>query len=362
MERWYAVGNVNDLISPALLVYPDRIRENIRSMIAIAGSADRLRPHVKTYKCAGIIGMQLEAGISRFKCATLPEAALAARCGAKDILLAYPLVGPVKEGWLRLRSEFPDVSFSFLVDHPDQLREWRSLGHKNLNVYIDLDVGMHRTGISCEKAASLYQDLTNGDTFVFRGWHVYDGHLQHEATEERSAAAEQAFAPVLELMAALSLPDHTEIVCGGSISFPLHAGHQNRILSPGTTLLWDHGYGSRFPDLPFDIAAVLVTRVVSKPGDDRLCLDLGHKAVASEMKAPCVFFPDLPDAVIEKHSEEHLVVASPGAGKWNIGDVLYGFPYHICPTVALHEEVGVVQDGRLEGFWTIEARTRMYHL
>lgn len=362
MKPWYAIDNVHDLISPALVVHPARIRENIRSMIAIAGSPDRLRPHVKTYKCAGIINMQLEAGISRFKCATLTEAALAARCGAKDILIAYPLVGPVKEGFLRLRSEFPGVSFSFLVDHPDQLRDWRSPGHNNLNVYLDLDVGMHRTGISCDKAASLYQDLTNGNTFVFKGLHVYDGHLQHENTEERRAAAELAFAPVQELMAALSLPDDTEIVCGGSISFPLHASHRNRMLSPGTTLLWDHGYGSRFPDLPFQIAAVLVTRVVSKPGENRLCLDLGHKAVASEMKAPCVFFPDLPDAVIEKHSEEHLVVATGQANEWNIGDVMYGFPYHICPTVALHEEVGVVQDGRLEGFWAIEARKRIYHL
>ena len=150
-----------------------------------------------------------------------------------------------------------------------------------------------------------------------------------------------------------------EIVCGGSITFPIHARYPERQLSPGTTLLWDYGY-SRFTDLPFEVAACLFTRVITKPDRGLLCLDLGHKAVASETKGAPVFFPQIEDAEIITHSEEHMVIKTAQAEQWNIGDVLYGYPWHICPTVALHQQVGVVTDQRLEGFWDIAARHRIY--
>jgi len=70
-DRWFEVGNVGEVDSPALLIYPDRIASNIDRMIQIAGSAQKLRPHVKTYKMAEIVKMQLAAGIDKFKCATI---------------------------------------------------------------------------------------------------------------------------------------------------------------------------------------------------------------------------------------------------------------------------------------------------
>src|SRR5947207_2782744 len=82
---------------------------------------------------------------------------------------------------------------------------------------------------------------------------------------------------------------------GGSPTFPIHASHTDRECSPGTTVLWDFGYGDKYPDLAFQPAAVLLTRVISKPGPDRLCLDLGHKAVAPEMPHPRVRLLELPD-------------------------------------------------------------------
>ena len=112
------------------------------------------------------------------------------------------------------------------------------------------------------------------------------------------------------------------------------------------------------PDLDFIIAAVLLTRVVSKPTSDRLCLDLGHKAVASEMPHPRVIFPDLPDAIPVAHNEEHLVIQTPSAAKFIVGDVVYGFPWHICPTVALHSEVWVAQNGTATTTWHVAARAR----
>ena len=101
-----------------------------------------------------------------------------------------------------------------------------------------------------------------------------------------------------------------------------------------------------------------LTRVVSKPGADRLCLDLGHKAVAAENPAPRVKFLNLPDAVAIGHSEEHLVVESAQAGKFAVGDCLYGVPRHICPTVALHSEAVVIRSGIATERWRVTARER----
>src|SRR5688572_24154275 len=86
---WYTLSNADEIDSPALLVYPDRVRENVRRMIAYAGGVERLRPHVKTHKMPAVIGLQIAAGITKFKCATPAEAEMVAGCGATDVLLAY---------------------------------------------------------------------------------------------------------------------------------------------------------------------------------------------------------------------------------------------------------------------------------
>ena len=97
---------------------------------------------------------------------------------------------------------------------------------------------------------------------------------------------------------------------------------------------------------------------MSKPGANRLCLDLGHKAIAAENPPPRAQFLNLPDATAISHSEEHLVLESPRAGEFAVGDCLYGVPRHICPTVALYSEATGVRDGHATERWRIPARER----
>lgn len=361
MENWFSIKNEAQVLSPTLLFYPDRIQQNIQKMLKIADTADRLRPHTKTYKCKEIITMQLEAGIHKFKCATLTEAQLLAESGAKDILLAYPLIGPAQAKFVALQEQFPKSTFSVLIDHEVQIEAWKQHGSSPINVFIDLDVGMHRTGIAPEMALALFQELDEKQ-FRFKGWHVYDGHIHDTDVNQRTTTTEQAFATVKDLLNQIIFKEPLEVICGGSITFPMHARHPERTLSPGTTLLWDQGYSSNFPDLPFEIAATLLTRVISKPSSNSICLDLGHKALASEMKTAPVYFPQIPDAKVVVHSEEHLVLESGSAQNFPIGAVLYGIPEHICPTVALHEQAGIVKNNELNTFWNIKARNRIYQL
>src|SRR3954466_12366014 len=93
-KEWYFVSNVNEVDSPSLLIYADRVEENVRRMIAMAGGAHRLCPHVKTHKLAEVVRLQMKQGITKFKCATIAETEMVASCGAPDALLAHQPVGP----------------------------------------------------------------------------------------------------------------------------------------------------------------------------------------------------------------------------------------------------------------------------
>ncbi len=362
--NWYKIRNEEYVTSPSVLVYPERIRENIDRMIAIAGGAQRLRPHVKTHKLPEVIRMQVEAGITKFKCATLSEAAMAAQNGARDLLVAYPLYGPAIVQFFALKKCFPEVSFAAIVDNLAQSQQMESIAKKEetiLDVFIDLDVGQERTGIKPgKKALELYQYLHNSASLHPRGLHVYDGQLHISDLEQRTAACEECFAGVYQLIDDLKkiglAPE--EIAAGGTPTFPIHAQHPERTLCPGTVLLWDWRYHDQFRDLDFQHAGVLFSRVISKPGEGKICLDLGHKAVGSEMEPPRVHLLGIDHYHLEVHSEEHMVISITDADRFNVGDCLYGIPIHICPTMALHDFVWVVRDQEAREQWKITARTR----
>jgi len=155
-----------------------------------------------------------------------------------------------------------------------------------------------------------------------------------------------------------SLHLNLKIVAGGSPTFPVHAARENVECSPGTFVFWDHGYKQSLPDEPFDYAALVITRVVSVIDQNTLCLDLGHKSVAAENQLPRVHFLNAPELVPFSQSEEHMVVKSSTANAFRPGDVLYGVPIHICPTVALYERAWVVEDGAVTKEWKVAARNR----
>ncbi|HJT34614.1 MAG TPA: D-TA family PLP-dependent enzyme [Pirellulales bacterium] len=363
-DRWYAIEDADGIASPALIVYLDRARENLRRMIALAGGVERLRPHVKTHKMAEVVRMQLDAGIEKFKCATIAEAEMLARAGAPDVMLAYPVVGPNAARLARLIEAFPSTRFSAIADDRTAIHALSAAlagPKKPLEVLLDIDNGMHRSGVAPGGAArELYQLLADLPGLTPGGLHVYDGHVRDADLKARTAHAEAEFAAVDDLRqhlerAGLPVP---RIVAGGTPTFPIHARHADRECSPGTCVFWDIGYETKFPDLQFLHAALLLGRVVSKPTADRLCVDLGYKAVSPDNPQPRVTLLDLPDAQPVVHSEEHLTVESSRAAHFPVGDVLYGVPYHICPTVALHREAVVVDQGRVVGNWPVAARDR----
>ncbi|MEE9371556.1 MAG: D-TA family PLP-dependent enzyme [Saprospiraceae bacterium] len=362
--NWYEINGADQILSPALAIYPDRIKQNIEQMISIAGSKRRLRPHVKTYKMPQIVKMQMDMGITKFKCSTIAEAKMLVDSGCNDIVLAMPTVGPAQFMTLKLKREHSKIKLGALIDNKSQIKSWKNHLEKNesVDLFIDINVGMNRTGIDIESAKELYSDLLFDKQFNIRGLHVYDGHNRRSTVTDRAKQVEEEYDPVQKWLQVIDPNDNLEVICGGSITFPCHARDGRRTLSPGTTLLWDAGYGTHFPDIPMKPAAILITRVISLPDNNLICLDLGHKSIGSEMQDKRVIFPQLADYKRVGHSEEHLVLQLKDTSTFMIGDVIYGIPWHICPTVALHAEVVVIEKNEVIDYWPVVARHRHYRL
>ncbi len=369
MNPQYAVHDTAAIFSPALLFYKDLIRRNIARCLEIAGSADRLRPHVKTHKTREIVRLELAAGITKHKVATIAEADLVASCGVPDVLLAYNLVGPNCGRFVQLLQTYPQCRFSVLCDHPKAARDLSAaLAGANLraDVLLDIDVGQHRTGIAPgPEAARLYEQFARLPGLAPGGLHVYDGHNHQEALADRQEAVDRQLGPVLEMRAALEqqrLPV-PRLVLGGTPTFPVHAKLQlpGVELAPGTCVLHDHGYGSRFADLSgFVPAALLLTRVISRPTPTRVTFDLGYKAVASDPPAgKRLILLDVPEYEAVLQNEEHLVIETPAAARFQPGDEAFAIPTHICPTCAMHQRAYVIEGGRLVGTWDIAGRDRL---
>jgi D-serine deaminase-like pyridoxal phosphate-dependent protein len=363
-DNWYQINNIEEVTSPALLVYPDRIESNIRKTIEIAGGVDRLRPHVKTHKMAEIVKLQMKYGISRFKCATISEAEMVARCGASEILLAVQPVGPNIERFFKLKKEFDDIKFSCIADNEEVIIQLSDMARKTAletHIWLDINNGMNRTGvIPGEKAVRLFVRIIDSPMLVAEGLHVYDGHIHEPDLSRRKSICNESFLSVQGLIEDLKNEgiSPVKIIAGGTPTFPIHALREDIETSPGTLILWDWGYSSTFTDMNFLHAAVLLTRIISKPGKDLLCLDLGHKAVASEMPQPRVKILDIERYTFVSHNEEHMVIRTAQADKFKAGDPLFCIPWHICPTVDRFDTVYVVNDQKVTGIWDVEARRR----
>lgn len=357
--------NFSQIDSPCLIVYPALVEKNIAEMINMAGSVTRLRPHIKTHKTAEGIKMMQAQGINKFKCATIAEAELLAMNKAKDVLLAHQPVGVKIQRLIKLIITYPQTIFSTIVDNIEQaqlINKAFAIEGFNLAVYIDINVGMNRTGIHPgNEAFQLYEYLQTASHLIFKGLHVYDGQHRQSDPIEREQACEAAFEKVYTWIKMIEEKGYNRpsIIAGGSPSFSIHAKKLDRECSPGTNIFWDHGYATICPEQHFTPAVHLLTRVISKPAANRICLDLGHKAVASENEiTKRVYFPNHTDLKPVGQSEEHLVMETENADQYKVGDILIGIPYHICPTVALHETLIAIENDQIIGEWQVAARKR----
>jgi D-threonine aldolase len=363
-DPWYEIANIDELDTPALAVYPDRVRENIRTVKHMVRNAGLLRPHAKTHKSGDAARMLIEEGIRKFKCATIAEAEMLALAGAPDVLMAYQPVGPKVNRLFELTQKYPGTVFSCLIDSTEAAKAISAVFHSHsavLPVSIDLNVGMNRTGIDPGQAAALDRACMALPGIGVAGLHVYDGHIQHADLAQRRSEYQKAFEPVERLHETMSDNGRRPLtlIAGGSPTFPFFAERGDVECSPGTFIYWDRSYQTSLPEQPYKPAMLVLTRVISHPAPGMLCLDAGYKAVSCEKDLQHrLHFITLPDARVVSQSEEHVVITAENADRYAVGDVLYAMPYHVCPTCAMYERAAVVRDHHAEGEWTMTARDR----
>ncbi|WP_233148309.1 D-TA family PLP-dependent enzyme [Rhodopirellula sp. MGV] len=368
-KRWFEINNVEEVPSPSLLIDIGRVKSNLQRMIRWAGQRgpEVLRPHVKTHKLPQIVQLKLKAGITKFKTSTIAECEMTAEAGGEDILMAYQPVGPNIRRFLTLVETFPDCRFSTIVDCLEiaqQLSDEATRIGAVIDLFVDLNVGMNRTGIHVgESAERLYRFISESPSCNAVGLHAYDGHIHHTDPETVVNLVYEAFTPVWEWKRQIEsrgLVVPKVVGCGTPTSKLMlqNAPDCDVEVSAGTSVLWDAGQPTFSPPMDFENAALLLARIISRPTESTLCIDVGHKSVAAEMQPPRIVFRGLEDAEFVMQSEEHLVLKTDFAADYPVGSVLYGMPVHICPTVALYDHVWCVQDGLAIERWPVTARAR----
>ncbi|MDP5198085.1 D-TA family PLP-dependent enzyme [Flavobacterium sp. DG2-3] len=358
-KNWWKINSETLIDTPFLAVYEDRVRQNIEKLISyVKGDTQKLRPHIKTHKNGEILELFKIYNIKKVKCATIAEAELAAIHQIPDILLSYQPVGLKAERYFSLLKKHPDLHFSTIVDNLETANNLNAFAKENqliLSLYLDLNTGMNRTGFPLsENWIGLISEIQKLENIKFEGIHIYDGHIKG-TVEERKQEASKAFDLIQS-----KINENVKIVAGGSNTFPFYAEQENVECSPGTFVFWDSNYQINLPEQDFKPALVIVGTIISKPTKNTFCIDIGYKAVSSEnpIDKRLVILND-ENLIPISHSEEHLVIENKGENDYQIGDIIYAKPYHVCPTVALYDNVQAInKKHQIYSVWPVSARTR----
>jgi len=358
----YFSARLDSLDSPALLVFPKLVEQNIiNALKLLQGAKTRLRPHVKTVKCKEVVQMALRHGIDRFKSSTISESELLAVAGVKDVLLSYQLSAIKAKRFEKLRRLFPKTEFSSLIDNLDSAKLLSGIFREHpMDVFVDVNLGMDRTGILPGKVLDLVNGCAGLPGIRIVGLHGYDGHVHSPDLDNRRAQSTRHFEEMKRLKKGVEayLGNKIKLILGGSPTFALYSQKDEVECSPGTFFFWDAGYKNNYPELPFVPAALVLMRIVSITNSRLLCFDLGSKAIAADPPQPRVEILHLENQRIVGQYEEHLAVTVPDTSKFKVGECFLGIPYHICPTVNLYEQMEVIEENGPEKIWTVPARNR----
>jgi D-serine deaminase-like pyridoxal phosphate-dependent protein len=371
-EAPYRLQRENQVLTPALLVYPDVVDANLRVILGLLeGRADRWRAHVKSAKLPSVMRQLTTAGVVNLKCATPLELRVACEAGGRDVLVAYPVVGPAVGRVAAIARDFPGTRVSVLVETEDAVAAWSGIP---VGLFVDVNPGMDRTGIpesAVERIAATAARVA-GAGLRFGGIHYYDGHVSvaNPGWQER---AHEGYDRLLAVVAAVERAGVAvpEVITAGtpafaaSLSYPrfASASFAHRV-SPGTVVYGDATSAGQLPaGWGLRPAALVASRVISHPAPGRITLDAGHKSVSADAGVPTCAVLGAPDLTPLKPSEEHLPVAVPeGTAAPPVGRVLYLVPRHVCPTVNNFDHAVIVRDGKVETVERVAARGREHPL
>jgi D-serine deaminase-like pyridoxal phosphate-dependent protein len=357
-------GSRASIPTPAAVLDLDAFERNVAKMAERAAAAGlALRPHSKSHKCPALALKQLEAGAAGICCAKLAEAETMAAAGIGSILVTSPIAGALNaERAARLADALPD--FRIVVDHVDGVAELAEAAAAPIQVLIDVDVGLGRTGVtSPEQAAEVARAIAAQPNLTLLGVQGYGGAWQHiEGANARAAAVAEGMTRLSAAVAAiLATGAEVQVITGGGTgTFAADAaqGVLNEV-QPGSFAFMDREYREALkadPDGAFEQSLFVATTVISANHAKWVTLDGGLKAFSTDGPAPLPATPKFAGCGYRFFGDEHGMLMRPDGVDVARGERVELIPGHIDPTMDRYDVLHLVRGEVLVDIVPIEAR------
>jgi D-serine deaminase-like pyridoxal phosphate-dependent protein len=338
--------------TPSIVIEARIVGQNLARMAAYAKERGlNVRPHTKTHKSVKLARMQLEQGAVGLTVAKAGEAqAMSAARPNVDLVMAYPAVDAGRCHMLaRLAVEGHTIRVA--IDSKvaaDSLADAARASETTIGILVDLDVGLHRTGVQSPRASlELAQHVGRQRGLRLDGIMIYPGHIWSKSSDQvpalRAVDALVCEAVTLWQKHGLAAP----IVSGGSTPTAFQSHHITHLteIRPGTYIFNDmNSVAGGFCALD-DCAARIVCTVISDAVPGQVVIDAGSKTLSSDRRhdSPDAGFGhivEFPDARITRLSEEHGQVDVRHCDRApNVGQRVTVIPNHICPCINLQTQV-----------------------
>lgn len=357
------------LNTPVLVIDRDVLQRNIEKMAAFAKARGMaVRPHAKTHKSVEIAKLQLAAGAVGVCCAKMGEAEALGAGGVQNILITSPVVTP--QAIARLVALNGKISaLRVVADNPnnvDALAVATAAAGQKLDVVVDIDPGIRRTGVpSPEAALALSQRIVAAPSLRFAGVQYYCGVQQHiESYADRRAAIVERTEYLSSVISALDTAGLKPSVVTGGGTGTHHIDGELGVLTElqaGSYVFMDKQYNDCDLDgqgrTPFETSLFVDAHVISANSSSMATIDAGFKALSTDGGLPVVMDGAPQGAMFVFMGDEHGALIAPDH-PFRIGDHISLAVPHCDPTVNLYETYHVVRDGTLIEMWPVSARGR----
>jgi 3-hydroxy-D-aspartate aldolase len=364
-----AAGSRRDLNTPVLSLELPALERNIAKMAAFAKSRGvTLRPHAKTHKSTDIAKLQVAAGAIGLCCAKLGEAEALAEGGISNILITSPVVSsPAIARLVALNAKIGKLAV--VVDNPVNVAALSAaVGKTKLDVYIDIDPGIRRTGVpSAEAALALLKQIQASGNLIFKGLQYYCGAQQHIAGfSDRTTAIKDRTEYLRSVIALLAENGAMDFVITGSGTGTHRIDSDLGVFTEwqvGSYVFMDHQYADC--DLAgdgvqtYEYSLFVDARVVSCNTTGMATIDAGFKALSTDGGAPVVIEGAPVGAAYHFMGDEHGAIVDPAFKHvWQVGDMVRLAVPHCDPTVNLYDAYHVMRGQTLAAIWPVSARGR----
>jgi len=358
-----------ELDTPCLILDIDALEYNLQLMQQHGLKHKvNIRPHAKTHKCSRLAKHQLQFGAIGICTTKLSEAEILVNNGINDVLITSPIVSQQKiKKLLNLIKLAPGlmVVTDNLANISDLNNAAASVAQV-INVLVDVDAGIGRTGCSPASAVELAKNIDKCQWLMLRGIQCYAGNLQHVvAYEIRKNASIKAMKMAGKIINFLKEKKADPLIFTGSgtgtYDIDIDVAEVTEI-QPGSYAVMDVEYyliGTKNSPkfTTFKHALTLLTTVISSNRKEHVTVDAGTKAIYVDQIKPQIINRKNLSYDWAGFGDEHgKVLANSNESLPVNGDVLELIVPHCDPTINLFDTFYITKNNRVVDVWDIDLR------